>query len=64
MKAKSVRKSPEAYCPILEKPCPRGTEAAASCRERYEYDFNPLQNWRDMAILCCAGERISPPAAS
>ncbi|HKJ68178.1 MAG TPA: hypothetical protein VKA68_09510 [bacterium] len=44
-------------CPFLETPCLRGQEQADECNRRVHAEFNPLQNYRDFMILCCANER-------
>ncbi|MCF7803900.1 MAG: hypothetical protein K9N46_01185 [Candidatus Marinimicrobia bacterium] len=47
----------DTWCPLLDVPCPNGPASAAECHRRVEGDFNPLHNWRDLAILCCADDR-------
>ncbi len=44
-------------CPFLDQACLRGNEQAGECNGRVHADFNPLQNYRDFMILCCANER-------
>ncbi len=57
MDTKSAFKSQSVCCPMLDTECPQGTESALDCLQRVDGDFNPLHNFRDMAILHCAAER-------
>ena len=44
-------------CPMMDMECPRGSDSALDCQQRVDGDFNPLQNFRDLAIVNCAAER-------
>lgn len=57
MDTKSAMKLHPICCPVLEIECPQGEGASAECQQRFDSDFNPMNNWRDMAILQCAANR-------
>ncbi len=57
MDTKRAFAMPEDYCPVMEDTCPNGTESAQACQKRFLGDFNPLHNYRDYSILCCAAHR-------
>lgn len=46
--------SREGYCPVYDIECPSGSEAAASCENRFSGDYNPLTSFRDADIEHCA----------
>ncbi len=41
-------------CPVYDIECPSGSEAVASCENRYAGDYNPVANFRDSDIEHCA----------
>ncbi len=54
MTAPDKLESREGYCPVYDIECPSGTEAAASCENRFSADYNPLTSFRDSDIQHCA----------
>jgi hypothetical protein len=48
------KKDEKGWCPVYDLACPRGTEAAESCDERFLGDYNPLTSFRDQDITYCA----------
>jgi len=42
------------WCPVYDIPCPQGEDAAASCEQRFQSDYNPLTTYRDADIEHCA----------
>jgi len=47
------------WCPVYDTPCPQGSEAASSCEERVDGDYDPMNNLRDAAITVCAIQRAA-----
>ncbi len=54
MTADKNSKKRDDYCPVYDIECPSGSEAADSCKMRFETDYNPLTNFRDADIEHCA----------
>ena len=45
------------WCPVYDSPCPQGDEAAQSCQDRFDENYDPMNNLRDAAITFCAIQR-------
>ena len=54
MTSKETTDNRKGYCPVYDLVCPSGTEAAASCENRFSGDYNPLTSFRDADIEHCA----------
>lgn len=44
----------KALCPVTERVCPEGKSDAGVCNERFNNGFDPVENIRDFAMICCA----------
>lgn len=47
------------WCPVYDTQCPQGSEAASSCDERVNSDYDPMTNVRDASITFCAIQRAA-----
>lgn len=54
---KSNQKVSSAICPVSEQPCPEGKGESALCCQRFTHDFDPMNNFRDFAMICCAMDK-------
>ncbi len=50
----AVLEAKQVYCPISERICTEARSDALDCNERFDMSFDPVNNLKDFAMICCA----------